>query len=133
MDENQRKHLEFIQLIITRMNVNSFMVKGWIVTIVAALFVLSSKDASKSFLYFAPFATILFWILDAFYVSTERQYRALYDYVRKQVATDFSMKIEAHILTGKESFFRCLLSLSLLLFYPLIVIGSLIAATYLNK
>ncbi len=28
-NDNKIKHLEFIQLTITRMNVNSFLVKGW--------------------------------------------------------------------------------------------------------
>ena len=32
-DENKRKHLEFIQQVITRMNANSFLIKGWAVTL----------------------------------------------------------------------------------------------------
>ena len=36
------KHLEFIQGIITRMANNSFMLKGWAVTLVAGIFALSS-------------------------------------------------------------------------------------------
>ena len=34
MNENKLKHLEFIQNIITRMNSNSFVIKGWSITLV---------------------------------------------------------------------------------------------------
>lgn len=133
-NENKIKHLEFIQLTITRMNVNSFLVKGWIITLVAAIFVLSEKDANAIFLWFAPFATLLFWILDAFFVVTERKYRSLYDFVRtlEEDKIDFSMDVSRYC-EGRNSFFLCLLSLTLLLFYPLIIFASLIAASLLTK
>lgn len=59
--------MEFIQLTITRMNVNSFLVQGWLVALVGAIFVLSQKDANTRFLWYAPFATLLFWVLDGFF------------------------------------------------------------------
>ena len=37
MSEDKLKHLEFIQNIITRMNTNSFLIKGWAVTIASAI------------------------------------------------------------------------------------------------
>lgn len=37
MTEEQIKHLEFIQDVITRMNSNSFQIKGWCITILSAL------------------------------------------------------------------------------------------------
>lgn len=92
-NESKIKHLEFIQLTITRMNVNSFLVKGWLVTLVAAIFILSQKETNAIFLWFAPFASILFWIMDATFVCKEREYRELYDVVRKKGMDqiDFSM------------------------------------------
>ena len=47
--EMKLKHLEFIQGIITRMANNSFMLKGWAVTLVAGIFALSSKDSDQLF------------------------------------------------------------------------------------
>lgn len=41
--ENKLKHLDFLQLVITRMNVNSFSLKGWAVTLVSALFAFAAK------------------------------------------------------------------------------------------
>ena len=40
------KHLEFIQNVITRMNTNSFQIKGWSIVVVSALLAIyaSTKD-----------------------------------------------------------------------------------------
>jgi hypothetical protein len=132
-NENKIKHLEFIQLTITRMNVNSFMVKGWLVTLVAAIFVLSEKDANTKFLWYTPFATFLFYSLDAYFIMVERQFRSLYDYVRtlNEDQIDYSMDISRY-QSGSNSYLRCAFSLTLLLFYPVVFAASVIAAAYIN-
>ena len=133
-NENKIKHLEFIQLTIIRMNVNSFMIKGWLVTLVAGIFVLSNKDSNPAFLWIAPFISILFWILDAFFVSTERKYRSLYDEIRlkQENEIDYSMDVRKYE-GGRNSFFICLLSLTLFLFYPVVIIASILASAYFNQ
>lgn len=133
-NDNKHKHLEFIQITITRMNVNSFLVKGWVVTLVAAIFVLSAKDANTEFLWITPFIGILYWALDAYYLSNERKYRDLYNDVRilDDSAINYSMDLSAYE-GGKNSFFMCLVSATLLLFYPSIVIASIIASALINK
>jgi hypothetical protein len=91
--ERKLKHLEFIQNVITRMNTNSFMVKGWAVTLVAALFALSDKT-HEHHLYLIAFITVpLFWLLDGFFLATERRYRDLYKKVSKteEANIDFDM------------------------------------------
>ncbi|MGC8651185.1 MAG: hypothetical protein ACP5RX_01035 [Minisyncoccia bacterium] len=62
--ENKIKHLEFIQTIINRMASNSFIIKGWAITLVAALFALSSKDANKNYIIisFLPVIFFGFWM-----------------------------------------------------------------------
>lgn len=133
-DENKRKHLEFIQLSITRMNVNSFLVKGWLVALVGAIFVLSQKDANTRFLWYAPFATLLFWVLDGFFLCVERKYRSLYDYVRtlNETQIDYSMDTDAYE-GGRNSYFRCFFSTTLLLFYPVVFVASILSASYINQ
>ena len=42
------EHLKMLQAVITRMASNSFMVKGWCITLVSALLALSAKDARFS-------------------------------------------------------------------------------------
>ena len=61
--ENKLKHLEMIQNIINRMASNSFLVKGWCVTLVAAVFVLSAKDANTMFVAVAFFLCLCFGCL----------------------------------------------------------------------
>lgn len=57
--ENKQKHLEFIQTTISRMANNSFLLKGWAITLVAALFALSAKDTDKSYIIVAYFPLVL--------------------------------------------------------------------------
>ncbi len=83
MEGDKHKHLDFIQIVITRMAVNSFLIKGWVVTLTAAIFALSAKDANTKYILFAYFPIFIFWILDGYYLYQERLYRSLYNFVRK--------------------------------------------------
>lgn len=126
MNEDKRKHLEFIQNVITRMNTNSFYIKGWMVTLVSALFALAAKDADSRYVLVTYVAIPVFWLLDAFYLSQERQYRALYDASRQSEATDYSMNA-APYRTGKNTFLGTIFSRTLLMLYgPMIAIALLV-------
>lgn len=121
--DGKLKHLEFIQNVITRMNANSFMIKGWTVTIVAALLALSvSKSTDVPSYYFICISTVVitvFWVLDAFYLSQEKQYRALYNKVITEVDTDFSMN--ASIFNkGNDTWLSAFFTATLLVFYGLL-------------
>ena len=70
--ENRIKHLELIQGIITRMAGNSFMLKGWAVTLVSGIFVLASKDTDKLYFLVAYLPVLIFWGLDSYYLLQER-------------------------------------------------------------
>ena len=48
--ENKIKHLEFIQTVITRMNQNSFQIKGWMITIVSALLALYASSGKQIYI-----------------------------------------------------------------------------------
>ena len=91
--EPKIRHLEMIQGIIIRMASNSFLLKGWSVILVSALFALAARDANVSFVYLAYFPALAFWILDGYFLWQEKLFRALYDYVRAlaEAKIDFSM------------------------------------------
>jgi len=91
--EAKLKHLEMIQGVINRMAGNSFLLKGWNVVLVSALFALAAKDANKLYIYLAYFPCIVFWILDGYFLWQEKLYRKLYDEVRikEEAKIDFSM------------------------------------------
>lgn len=109
MSDYMMKHLEFIQNVITRMNTNSFLIKGWMITLVSALFALAAKDADPRYVVVTYIAIPVFWALDAFYLAQERQYRALYNAVRIQESTDFSMDASSYN-TGRNAWLRTLWS-----------------------
>ena len=91
--ENKQKHLEFLQAVITRMASNLFLLKGWSITLIAALFALSAKDSNKLYIFLAYYPLVVFWVLDGYFLSQERRFRALYDHVRTlpESAIDFAM------------------------------------------
>ena len=70
--EGKIRHLELVQGIISRMANNSFMLKGWAVTLVAGIFVLAGKDTNKLYFLVAYIPVIVFWGLDAYYLLQER-------------------------------------------------------------
>jgi len=120
--ERKHKHLEFIQLVITRMNVNSFLIKGWAVTMVAALFAFAAKDSELKYIFITFLSTPMFWLLDGYYLSQERQYRELYNQVRVQLedAIDYDMNASSFNV-GKNRWMSSVFSSTLIIFYGLIV------------
>jgi hypothetical protein len=83
--DDNRKHLEFIQNIITRMNTNSFQIKGMTVTIVSALLAVYAATNNVSFIFIAVVPTIIFWCLDSYYLQQERKFRGVYNNVRIRI------------------------------------------------
>lgn len=79
MDPERVKHLELIQAVITRMNTNSFQIKGWCITIVSALLAIYASNKNESFILISASATLLFWFLDGYYLMQERKFRGLYN------------------------------------------------------
>ena len=78
MEEQKIKHLEMIQGIITRMNQNSFMLKGWMITIVSALLAIYADKGTIGYLIVSIFPILVFWFLDAYYLQQERKFRGIY-------------------------------------------------------
>jgi hypothetical protein len=74
-------HLTLLQAVIARMGTNSFLLKGWSVTLVAAIFALAAKDSERSLVLLAYFPILVFWGLDAFFLHQEKLFRRLYEEV----------------------------------------------------
>ena len=82
MNDSTLSHLSLIQSVISRLASNSFALKGWSVTVSAALLGLAARDANSGFAVVALYPALAFWGLDAYYLRQERRFRALYDAVR---------------------------------------------------
>ena len=119
------KHLEFTQLVINRMGQNSFLIKGWTVTIVSALFALAAKDANQKFIAISYFPSIVFWILDSYYLYQERLFRKVYDFARKQTIVDYSLSTK-QFDNGLSDWANAAFSKTILLFYGFIIVTILI-------
>ena len=120
--DDVRQHLLFIQGVITRMNSNSFSMKGWMVAIVCALFAVyaSNSTADDAYLYIiaALVADILFCFLDAYYLKMEKEYRNLYDRVSMHPEeTDFKMRIDKNDKGLKVCLWKAIKSSSVWVLY----------------
>lgn len=73
------KYLDHIQSVITRHNSNSFMIKGWTITICTAILAIAGtwKEPLLSLIALVPI--IVFWVLDSFYLANERCFVSLYN------------------------------------------------------
>ena len=73
--ENKRSHLNMIQQVITRMGSNSFSLKGWTVGMIVAIYAFAGNNAHKAVII-TLIPLIVFWILDSYYLTLERKFRA---------------------------------------------------------
>ncbi len=117
--QNKIKHLEFIQNIIARMNRNSFQIKGMSVTISSAILALSISQSNSFFFYIILFSVLIFWVLDAYYLSIEKRYRKMYSEVAKKDESkiDFNLTLGKEKVFGKNSWLKTIINGSIWPFY----------------
>jgi len=72
------KEVDLIQNVIKRMASNSFLIKGWTITLVVVTLLLKGSRY-QAFISFIPL--MVFWYLDAYFLRQERMYRKLYEWV----------------------------------------------------
>lgn len=110
------KEIDIIQSVISRMASNSFLIKGWTVTLVVGSLVLKNENSYV----IALIPIVVFWILDAFFLRQERLFRKLYiwvignrlkseDYLFNMDTSRFNSEVDGILLT--------MFSKTLLLFY----------------
>ena len=121
--EHKKTHLEMIQGIVNRLSQNSFLLKGWSVFLISALFALAAKDTNPLFIYLAYFPAIAFWILDGYFLWQERLFRALYDHVRKLKDEDVDFSMDVSVVRSKVSPWANVVILkTLLMFHGVVVV-----------
>ncbi len=120
------EELKIIQDIIKRMAFNSFLIKGWAITLVVATLLLKG-GSFQAFIAFIPL--LVFWYLDAYFLWLERLYRRLYNWVREnRLKTDeylFDMDYRRFI-KDEQSKIRIMFSITLGWFYGSIFILTLL-------
>jgi len=129
--ENKIKHLEFIQNIVTRLNTNSFQIKGLAITIVAALLAVYASTKKLDFILIALLPTLIFWFLDAYYLQQERKFRGLYNDVAgvsesPKIIKEFEMRPDLY-KKGKYRYFSVFVSKTIWTIYlPILAILSFV-------
>ncbi len=134
--DNKIKFLEMIQNIITRMSTNSFMLKGWSVTLVAGTFVLSNVESNNLFFLIAYVPIILFWFLDSYYLQLERKYREFYNEIleKHNDEIDFKIIILQSKVERKTCYYQSLFSCTEIGFYlPMALLIAIVIALSLIK
>ncbi|MEK7832163.1 MAG: hypothetical protein AAB401_13805 [Acidobacteriota bacterium] len=99
------EHLKMLQTVITRMASNSFMVKGWCVTLVSALIALSGKDV-PNMVFVAALPVLMFWWLDAFFLRQEKLFRKLFDLVRENGKEDSDFSMDTTVVNAQVAHLR---------------------------
>jgi len=134
MSADKIKHLEFIQNVITRMNTNSFLIKGWCIVIISAFFAIYASTKDNNFFLVAIVPTLLFWFLDAYYLNQERRFRGIYNDVagistgdtneKKEEIKPFQMPVNRYT-KGSYSYWNTFFSITIVSLY-LTIIASLV-------
>ena len=133
LKEFMLKEIEIIQDIIKRMAFNSFVIKGWTITLVAVTLLLKGGKY-QVFIAFIPL--FVFWFLDAYFLWQERLYRRLYNWVinNRLKTAEYLFDVNAYRFKNEEqSRLRIMFSLTLGWFYGSIFILILIYAIFLLK
>lgn len=93
------KEIDLIQSCINRMSQNSFMVKGWLLSLIAVILALLPENVNINILCLISFVVIAcFWYLDAFFLKIERLYRWKYNWVimNRLESEDFIFDLNPH-------------------------------------
>ena len=136
--EKKMKHLEMVEGIIERMGNNSFQLKGWAVTLVSIIGALSAQGSDRRFFLLSFIPLVAFWLLDSFYLQKERKYRILYKNIsaKEENNIDFNMDTQNIVMSGEEAsricYFKCLFSITEVLFYGVIAVAALFLAFILK-
>lgn len=128
MDTGRTEHLQMIQGVIDRISQCSFQLKGWAVTLAAALEIFLKGEAASAYLFVPALPVVAFWLLDARFLRQERMFRALYDNVRTKTGpADFSMETTA-FLHAVPSFLATAGSVTSFGFYgPVLIVLAILA------
>lgn len=80
VDENTREYLKMLQAIITRLNTNSFQIKTIATTIITSFMVfMYEKNQDKIVNFTICVIVFMFWVLDTYFLRSEKAYRKKYN------------------------------------------------------
>jgi hypothetical protein len=141
-ERNERilhKEIDLIQDCIKRMAHNSFLIKGWSITLIAVVLALTKDKVDFLFISIILLLPILgFWYLDTFFLHTEKMYRAMYEWVIKNRLKSDERLYELNPRKYEDSvdrFSKVFFSITLRIFYgiPALVLLIIIVLKTIQK
>jgi hypothetical protein len=122
------KHLEFVQAVIARQASNSFLLKGWALTVAAAFFGFVATQLHWEVALVALLPVIVFWFLDAYYLRQERLFRCLFEEARQPGSSVplFSMDTRPYKSNESAGWLNVAKSVTLSPFYGLLLVVGLL-------
>lgn len=125
LSDEKIKHLEIIQRNINELSNSSKQMKVIMLITVSILLLVFTLFKSNIFILVALLPTIIFWMLDAYYVQQQRKFRGLYNDVAgvsgsPQKIAPFAMPIQLYH-DGKYSFWDVFVSPTILTLYATMV------------
>lgn len=126
-------HLTIMQSVIQRMASNSSSCKAWCITLVSAILVIVADKGKPQYAWIAVIPTLLFYILDSYYLALEKEFRESYNnfveklHNRKIAVNDLFLVAPAGDIVG--SFFKAVFSFSTFPFYAVLILMIYIAQT----
>ena len=137
------KEIDLIQSCISRMAHNSFLIKGWLISLIAIILTLFLKGEFKqpSIIILVELLglIIVFWILDAYFLQQERIFRKFYkNVIEKRLKGDdselYSLNIKLFLknnndIKESESFTQVVFSITLKFFYGMLIVLIIVTFT----
>ncbi|MBF1034049.1 MAG: hypothetical protein HXL11_01345 [Candidatus Nanosynbacter sp.] len=119
--DDKRKHLEFIQDVINRLSSNTFLFKGWSITIIVAVFTAIVTTQNYNLVWLNLGAVLIFWLIDAYYLMLEQAYRKLYNEVTDTDVEKIDYKMSVKQFVGFSAWLAAFRRPVLLMFYGAIL------------
>lgn len=122
------KELDLIQGCINRMANNSFLIKGWCITLVLGLITFTSTLPNQNLFLTGCIAIIVCWLSDSYFLRIERLYRKKYKWVISEESkkekrlykydlNPYNKKMHLKSCDLKISIIEVFFSITLLVFY----------------
>ena len=97
--EEVKTYLPLIQGVVSRMAANSANCKTWCVTLITALFALAIDKGKPAAILLGLFPLALFCFVDAYYLSLERDFIAIYNEFVEKLRNNTATANDAFMLT----------------------------------
>ena len=128
-------HLSIIQGAINRMASNSTGCKTWCITLVSAILIVIADKNKPQYAWIALIPSLLFLILDAYYLGLEKGFRNSYNAFIGKLHNDTITKEDMYAIHPKGNmlglFFKSVISFSVWPFYLTLIVMITLVEKYI--